>query len=329
MAGAIFNTIVPSSKKDRIVVNYGGIIKNQAWAKVDATYRELATAVKTSPNVTLLRSVNASGKKTDINEINPTKLTLYPTTEYYYFLAEGPEANSWWNEINTWVWEVKDSSGNVLQTETTSTTSKVYKFDKSLTEGVTYTLSVRGKDTAGNLTDPQNINIEVKKSIEGSTGGKDFNGDNLTIDIPQFINARPKKITLEVYLGYSHGDYKRDTVKLYNANTIFENQFQKVGGNYTISDNISITANTETNTSYDVDLTTGNITFDKVSYRLSKVILVFNYKSGVTQDEIKKLCNNLKLYYKNNCGTLCYLNATDTSKVTRKGVYSFKIEYGT
>lgn len=41
MAGAIFNTIVPSSKKDRIVVNYGGIIKNQAWAKVDATYNAL------------------------------------------------------------------------------------------------------------------------------------------------------------------------------------------------------------------------------------------------------------------------------------------------
>ena len=38
MAGAIFNTIVPTSKKERIVVDCGGIVKNNSWAKVDATY---------------------------------------------------------------------------------------------------------------------------------------------------------------------------------------------------------------------------------------------------------------------------------------------------
>lgn len=38
MAGAIFNSIITTSSKDRIVVNYGGVIKNNSWAKVDATY---------------------------------------------------------------------------------------------------------------------------------------------------------------------------------------------------------------------------------------------------------------------------------------------------
>lgn len=38
MAGAIFNSIITTSSKDRIVVNYGGIVKNNSWAKVDATY---------------------------------------------------------------------------------------------------------------------------------------------------------------------------------------------------------------------------------------------------------------------------------------------------
>ena len=38
MAGAIFNAIFTTSSKDRIVVNYGGIIKNNSWAKIDATY---------------------------------------------------------------------------------------------------------------------------------------------------------------------------------------------------------------------------------------------------------------------------------------------------
>ncbi|MCX8075307.1 MAG: hypothetical protein N2749_06975 [Clostridia bacterium] len=31
MAGAIFNTIVPTSSKDRIAVNYGGVVRNNTW----------------------------------------------------------------------------------------------------------------------------------------------------------------------------------------------------------------------------------------------------------------------------------------------------------
>lgn len=50
MAGAIFNTIVPASSKDRIVVNYGGIIKNQAWVKVDAKYYALEVIDSTPPS---------------------------------------------------------------------------------------------------------------------------------------------------------------------------------------------------------------------------------------------------------------------------------------
>ncbi len=31
MAGAIFNAIIPTANKERIVVNYGGVIKNSSW----------------------------------------------------------------------------------------------------------------------------------------------------------------------------------------------------------------------------------------------------------------------------------------------------------
>lgn len=41
MAGAIFNTIVPTSKKERIVVDYGGIVKNTAWNVVRQEYNAL------------------------------------------------------------------------------------------------------------------------------------------------------------------------------------------------------------------------------------------------------------------------------------------------
>lgn len=37
MAGAIFNIIVPTSKKERLTVNYGGIIKNNAWEKQEVS----------------------------------------------------------------------------------------------------------------------------------------------------------------------------------------------------------------------------------------------------------------------------------------------------
>lgn len=38
MAGAIFNSIISTSSTERIVVNYGGIVKNNSWKKVDANY---------------------------------------------------------------------------------------------------------------------------------------------------------------------------------------------------------------------------------------------------------------------------------------------------
>lgn len=44
MAGALFNVIVPTSKKTRISINYGGIIKNNAWKMVDATINERIVA---------------------------------------------------------------------------------------------------------------------------------------------------------------------------------------------------------------------------------------------------------------------------------------------
>ncbi|MEG1705126.1 MAG: hypothetical protein RR290_00940 [Clostridia bacterium] len=36
MAGALFNAIIPTAKKDRIVVNYGGVVKNNSWKKLES-----------------------------------------------------------------------------------------------------------------------------------------------------------------------------------------------------------------------------------------------------------------------------------------------------
>ena len=37
-AGALFNSIITTSSKERIVINYGGVVKNTAWKSIDATY---------------------------------------------------------------------------------------------------------------------------------------------------------------------------------------------------------------------------------------------------------------------------------------------------
>lgn len=110
MAGAIFNAIVPSSKKDRIVVNYGGIIKNQAWAKVDATYMGLLEINNNSPKIKLtnydkfsLSEEDVTNKEITINANISTSLN---------FNAEGPESFSNNQQVNktNYMWKLDNGS---------------------------------------------------------------------------------------------------------------------------------------------------------------------------------------------------------------------------
>lgn len=67
MAGAIFNSIISTSSTERIIVNYGGIVKNNSWKKVDANYF------------------------TDISKINTYKITYHANSKgesgAYYNIA--------------------------------------------------------------------------------------------------------------------------------------------------------------------------------------------------------------------------------------------------
>ncbi len=42
MAGAIFDAIIPTAKKERIIADCGGIVRNNSWAKVDAEYEAVS-----------------------------------------------------------------------------------------------------------------------------------------------------------------------------------------------------------------------------------------------------------------------------------------------
>lgn len=73
MAGAIFNAIISTSSTERIVVNYGGIVKNNSWKKVDANYF------------------------TDISKINTYKITYHANSKgesgAYYNIGGEQKAN--------------------------------------------------------------------------------------------------------------------------------------------------------------------------------------------------------------------------------------------
>ena len=327
MAGAIFNTIVPTASKERISVNYGGVVKNQAWAKVDAKYYDIAGIVSNSPNVFLEK---VSGIIPADKNISSSGLKLFPNNSNYVtnvvFSAKGPENSSWWNKVTSYTWTLDGGSSINKSVDDTYTIP-------SLSEG-DHTLTVVGNDEAGNKTDEKTIQITVTSTVSGSTGGKEFNGDNFDIPIPKFMNAYPKKITLDVYLGSGHGAYKKDDFKLYNSSKIF---IQKDVGQLNTTTRINLSSGKYVNvkSSYNMQqkkfdkIESGEIVISNKQARLITVTLEFDYSNvnSSSSSELLEVFETLKIYYENNCGSGCYLNTKDDNNIMRYGVYNYDIEY--
>ena len=85
MAGAVFNAIIPTAKKERIVVNYGGIVKNSSWDKVESTIHSFTTK-PSLPVVTKNGSPIASGSIT-VDSGMPVQFTA------------ASQASDWWKKI--------------------------------------------------------------------------------------------------------------------------------------------------------------------------------------------------------------------------------------
>ncbi len=221
MAGAIFNAIVPTASKERISVNYGGVVKNQAWAKVDAKYYDLAHIVNTRPKVKFYsKTINGITDTNDIQKENPEDgITLYPSTNLSDNLkleAEGPDNDkSWWNKIVGHTWELKGPNISGSQKSTTNLGDKYTLNFGSMIKGE-YTLLVRGQDASGNETDPTEIKISITENLTGGTGEGGFiNMQELDKTLDKFLNAFPKKLHLDVYLGNTGHAYEGDIVQIY------------------------------------------------------------------------------------------------------------------
>lgn len=78
LAGSLFNSIIPTSSKTRIDVSYGGLIKNNSWAKVDATYTGHYQA-PSAPLVYLNGVLIEDGDTCLISEIKNAEIKLAST----------------------------------------------------------------------------------------------------------------------------------------------------------------------------------------------------------------------------------------------------------
>lgn len=78
LAGSLFNSIIPTSSKTRIDVSYGGLIKNNSWAKVDATYTGHYQA-PSAPLVYLNGVLIEDGDTCLISEIKNAEIKLIST----------------------------------------------------------------------------------------------------------------------------------------------------------------------------------------------------------------------------------------------------------
>lgn len=218
MAGAIFNTIVPASSKDRIVVNYGGIIKNEAWAKVDATYRDVGAIQSNIPSILLTAVENSGGSRENKNQVINSNQTIEvcPSNQYFCFKASGPGISNWWNNSLSgyiWSYEYTDNAGNVTNSSpSTQGVDDEYKFNSNAAEG-TYRFSVKAKDLVGNTSDPINFQIKVETQIDDKIG--DFTEKYLNIETNEFSNLYPKVLDLTVYLGNAEHIYSADTIEVF------------------------------------------------------------------------------------------------------------------
>lgn len=183
MAGSLFNTIVPASKKERIVVNYGGIIKNNAWKDIDARYKghEL---VPGAPVISLKDgSGNVIKSFNDVN--NPVYEVKKSDIDSGHFVAISMESEGIAISKYTWkLTDLTDDTNTISDKETTKALPNLQDIGTFLQLGHEYSFEVYALNDAGYKSDTTKITIKIvnKASETPETGGKnDFNNDDLDI----------------------------------------------------------------------------------------------------------------------------------------------------
>ena len=162
LAGSLFNSIIPTSSKTRIDVSYGGLIKNNSWAKVDATYTGHYQA-PSAPLVYLNDVLIEDGDTCLISEIKNAEIKLDSKA------FQNDKSNT--NQINSYYiayesYDVVGSGGNrgIQLTKFTSQKLNTELFDKG-----TLTIECYAVDGLGYKSDTTKIKITTVETSNNET----------------------------------------------------------------------------------------------------------------------------------------------------------------
>ena len=163
LAGSLFNSIIVTSSKTRIEVNYGGIIKNNSWAKIDATYKGHIQAPG-APKVT----VGGEEVKSD-NSIQISYNKFIDTDIEATSVAFNNQDTNIPNEIEKYIWSITDNS--TKESYDYNTSNKLEKKEDFFKDGNTYKIEVYSVDKLGYRSDSTTITLELKEpsSTTGET----------------------------------------------------------------------------------------------------------------------------------------------------------------
>ena len=172
LAGSLFNSIIVTSSKTRIEVNYGGIIKNNSWAKIDATYKGHIQAPG-APKVTVGGEEVKSGNSIQISYNKFIDTDIEATS-----VAFNNQDTNIPNEIEKYIWSITDNS--TKESYDYNTSNKLEKKEDFFKDGNTYKIEVYSVDKLGYRSDSTIITLELKEP--SSTTGeikKAFTSDDI------------------------------------------------------------------------------------------------------------------------------------------------------
>jgi|GEM_PF-2707952 len=151
MAGAVFNAIIPTAKKERIVVDYGGVIKNNSWERVESTIHSFTT--KPSAPIVTRGGLVISGGSITVDSGMPVQFTA------------ASQPSDWWKHIVSYVWTFQYADGTVEQGIVTAASGTAPNLTGSITKSFPVqtpsTVSVYAVDNYGDNSESAIVTVNT------------------------------------------------------------------------------------------------------------------------------------------------------------------------
>lgn len=183
LAGSLFNSIIPTSSKTRIDVSYGGLIKNNSWAKVDATYTGHYQA-PSAPLVYLNGVLIEDGDTCLISEIKNAEIKLISTA----FQNDKSSNNTIAKYEVKYESYVAGSTNNRTGNITIKNNQPSKKLNTELFDKGTLTIECYAVDGLGYKSDTTKIKITTVETLNNETSNNNDKFEPKSDDIEKIDN---------------------------------------------------------------------------------------------------------------------------------------------